>query len=253
MPIHDWTRVYAGLFHHFHQSYSIRIAEALNNGLLPRGMTALVEQRSGPMEADVLAVDMFPSRDRGRDSGGGVQTLEPPRTKYVTRSSKEIYAGKSNRIAVKHNLGQTVAVIEIVSPGNEDSKRAFREFIEKSLEFIQTGIHLLVVDLFPPSKRDPHGIHRAIWDEFDDQDPFEFPPDKDRTLASYDAGRDKVAFVEPIAVGDVMPDMPLYLSKGFYIHVPLNAAYEATWAVLPRDIQQLVLTGRMPENIDEAD
>ena len=48
MPIHDWARVPAGLFHDFHQSWSIRIKDALNAGLLPRGLSALVEQRSGP-------------------------------------------------------------------------------------------------------------------------------------------------------------------------------------------------------------
>ena len=30
MPIHDWTRVPSGLFHDFHQSWSIRIKDALN-------------------------------------------------------------------------------------------------------------------------------------------------------------------------------------------------------------------------------
>ncbi len=36
MPIHDWTRVPAGLFHHFHQDWSIEIARTLNRGRLPR-------------------------------------------------------------------------------------------------------------------------------------------------------------------------------------------------------------------------
>ena len=34
MPVHDWARVYAGLFHDFHQSWSIRIKDAMNAGLL---------------------------------------------------------------------------------------------------------------------------------------------------------------------------------------------------------------------------
>jgi len=31
---------------------------------------------------------------------------------------------------------------------------------------IRQGIHLLVIDLFPPGQRDPQGLHKAIWDEF---------------------------------------------------------------------------------------
>ena len=116
---------------------------------------------------------------------------------------------------VKHRLGRTVAVIEIVSPDNKDSKRAFKQFIDNSLEFIRSGVHLLVVDLFPPTKRDPFGVHRAIWDEFEDEDVlFEFPPGKDRILASYDAGREKTT---PMSSRDYhwgcgLPDMPLFLS-----------------------------------------
>jgi hypothetical protein len=29
MPIHDWTRAQPGLFHEFHQSWSVRIKDAL--------------------------------------------------------------------------------------------------------------------------------------------------------------------------------------------------------------------------------
>ncbi len=57
MPIHDWSQIPPALFHDFHQSWSIRIKDALNAGRLPRGIAALVEQRSGPKESDVLAVE----------------------------------------------------------------------------------------------------------------------------------------------------------------------------------------------------
>ena len=252
MPIHDWTRVYAGLFHDFHQSWSIRIKDALNAGMLPRGLQALVEQRTGPKETDVLAVDLFPESRRVREADGGLLTMESPRTKFVQKSSKEIYADLANRLVVKQNLGRTVAVIEIVSPGNKSSKRAFKEFVDKSVAYISSGIHLLVVDLFPPTKRDPFGIHRAIWDEFEDEDVLvEFPPDKDRTLASYDAGREKAAYVEPIAVGDVLPDAALFLMEGRHIKVPLEATYQTTWSVLPRDLQVIVETGVMPVSEDD--
>jgi hypothetical protein len=33
MPIHDWTRVPVGLFHHFHQDWTIEIARDLNRPL----------------------------------------------------------------------------------------------------------------------------------------------------------------------------------------------------------------------------
>ena len=75
-----------------------------------------------------------------------------------------IYVRKADRVAVRHRHGQIVAVVEIVSPGNKASRNELRTFVEKSSELIMQGVHLLVIDLFPPSKRDPQGIHKAIWD-----------------------------------------------------------------------------------------
>ena len=79
-------------------------------------------------------------------------------------------------------------MIEIVSPGNKDSRAALREFVDKVIDFLRQGIHLLVVDLFPPTRRDPFGIHKAVWDEIVEED-FTFPAGKDRILASYETER----------------------------------------------------------------
>jgi hypothetical protein len=246
MPIHDWTKVPAGLFHDFHQSWSIRIKDALNAGRLPRGVSALVEQRAGPKEPDVLAIESKTSARWRGESEGGVATLEEPVTRIVQRSSSYLYAQRANRIVVKHHLGRIIAVIEIVSPGNKDSRGALRHFAEKTADFIQAGIHVLVIDLFPPTRRDPHGIHKAIWDEFKEED-FVFPPGKDRILVSYEAGDDLRAFVEPVAVGDVLPEMPLFLSPGWHIKAPLELTYQATWEASPEELRTAVETGVLPE------
>jgi hypothetical protein len=47
MPVHDWTKVDANAFHHFHQAWTMSICNALNAGLLPPGFSALVEQHAG--------------------------------------------------------------------------------------------------------------------------------------------------------------------------------------------------------------
>ena len=111
---------------------------------------------------------------------------------------------KANRIAIHHRLGNVVAIIEIVSPGNKDSKHAVRAFIAKAAELIWQGVNLLVVDLFPPGPRDPQGVHQLIWDEITDQ-PFELPPGKPLTLAAYQTAPKRIAFVEPVAVGARLP------------------------------------------------
>src|SRR5262249_52574373 len=146
---------------------------------------------------------------------------------------------------IRHPLGRVVSVIEIVSPGNKGSRSALRSFVEKSVDFLKHGVHLLVVDLFPPSVRDPQGIHKAIWDEIEDQ-PFELPPEKSLTLGAYVAGVPKTASVEPVAVGDPLPDMPAYLDPDSWVPVPLEATYQATWESCPADMREAVERGEMP-------
>jgi hypothetical protein len=244
MPIHDWTRVPAGLFHDFHQSWTVRLKDALNAGRLPKGVTALVEQRSGAWEPDVLAIENRATA-KSLPESGGLATVERPTTQIVRRSSKQIYAGRANRIVVKHHLGRIVAVIEIVSPGNKDSKAAIGDFLNKTLDFLRGGVHVLVADLFPPTRRDPHGIHKLIWDEIEAED-FSFPPGKDRILASYQTGSERTAYVEPIGVGDIMPDIPLFLASELNIKVPLELTYQATWEASPEEMRIAVETGVLP-------
>lgn len=241
MPIHDWTRVKAATFHNFHVLWTSSITIRLNNGLLPSGYFAMAEQIVGRPEADVVAVE---ARSNGHPSGGGSRggiavAAARPRTTFVIPLAEERYAAKANRIAVHHELGDVVAVIEIVSPGNKDSYHALRSFREKASDLLRAGVNLLVIDLFPPGNRDPQGIHKAIWDEITDY-PFELPPGKRLTLASYQARPIMTAYVEPVAVGDPLPDMPLFLDEEWYVNVPLEATYAATWKGLPVELRSLL-------------
>lgn len=230
MPIHDWTRVRANRFHDFHQGWTIAIRNALNSGLLPPGYFALAEQITGGPEADVVALELTPRS--GSTSGGVALADVQPKARFITRSEAALYARKANRITIRHPDGSVVSVIEIVSPGNKNSRHAIRAFARKAVQFFQSGIHLLVVDLFPPNRRNPQGIHKVIWDRVNEE-PFELPKDKPLTLVSYAVGFEIVAYVEPVAVGDTLPDWPVFLSSDHYVNCPLEATYQATWNTFP--------------------
>jgi hypothetical protein len=240
MPVHDWTRVDAGLFHAFHFYWIGSLSEALNGGGLPPDYFALPEQPiRGPIP-DVLTLQLKPGKrpPGGTDPAVGV-AVAPPRARIIRSTENGLYVRKADRITVRHRHGQVVAVIEIVSPGNKGSQSALRAFVEKTADLIQQGVHLLVIDLFPPSKRDPQGIHKAIWDEFEEDD-FTLPPGKPLTLAAYDAGPVKTAYVEPIAVGEDLPEMPLFLKPELYVPVPLEATYQTGWSNFPAALKGLL-------------
>lgn len=240
MPLHDWTRVDAGLFHAFHHGWIEEVARALNRGLLPPDYFALPEQNiRGPIP-DVLTLELAKKSQPTEGAGGGAAVaMRPPQTRLTKRAEADAYARKSSHIKVRHRYGRVVAVIEIVSPGNKASRAESRAMVEKSVDLIRQGVHLLVIDVFPPGPRDPQGIHRAIWDEFEDDD-FALPADKPLTLASYDAGADIVAYVEFVAVGDSLPDMPLFLRSEVYVGVPLEASYQSSWSAFPSALKGLL-------------
>jgi Protein of unknown function (DUF4058) len=236
MPIHDWTRVRSNRFHDFHQSWTIAIRNALNAGRLPPGFFAMVEQRVGGPEADVVALELDPSPNEAAPGGLAVDVL-PPKARIVVRAESAGYARKANRITIRHPDGDVVAMVEIVSPGNKDSRHAIRTFARKAVELLQAGVHLLIVDLIPPSRRDPQGIHKVIWDRLRDE-PFTLPPDKPLTLAAYAAGSETVAYVEPVAVGDVLPEMPVFLTADRYVPCPLESTYQTAWEQFPAPLKE---------------
>ena len=240
MPIHDWTRVDAGLFHHFHQDWMMELARSLNAGRLPPGYIALAEQQIGGPIPDVLTLQRGPRGADGSEPAGGLAVATaPPQARFVIEGEEDAYVRRANRISIHHRHGEVVAVIEIVSPGNKSSFSALRAFVRKASDLIWQGIHLLIVDLLPPSGRDPQGIHKAIWDEIAER-PFELPADKPLTVVAYRAAPIKTAYVEPVAVGDNLPAMAIFLTEDEYIPAPLEETYQASWAAFPGELKDLL-------------
>lgn len=242
MPMHDWSRVQAGIYHNFHILWLAAITNRLNAGMLPQGMIAMAEQIIGGPEPDVVTLQQNDIALSANAASATMMTeaLPKPKTEFVIPVDVERYSAKANRVVVRHSLGKVVAVVEVVSPGNKDSRHALRSFVEKTVDLLYDNINLLVIDPFPPGPRDPQGIHKAIWDEIADE-PFELPGDRKLTLVAYQAAPIKTAYVEPYAVGKPIPDMPLFLRNDFYINVPLEATYMDTWHVLPQPLRDLVL------------
>lgn len=244
MPLHDWTRVDAGMYHDFHQGWAIEIRNALNRGLLPDGYVAATDQRVSGYEPHV-SVHSRPNRaSPARESGGLAVATAPPRVKRVAQleTEAEAFARRKNRIVVRHARGEVVAVLEIVSPGNKDRDHSVNRLVGKVREFLRDGVNVLLIDPFPPGEFDPAGLHaaiRAAW--MGETDDAEEPPPG---VASYDAGEPLTAYLEPMAVGTPLPAVPLFLEPGVYVSLPLEPTYQAAWENIGADVRERF--GEMP-------
>ncbi len=103
MPVHDWSRVAAGIFHDFHHAWIEEIKRALNSGLLPSDYYALAEQRTAGYGPDVLALQVD-SGDEGFEESGqrnGGLLIAKPQVAVTAETDMEFYRRKQNVVAVR--------------------------------------------------------------------------------------------------------------------------------------------------------
>jgi len=113
-----------------------------------------------------------------------------------------LYPRVKSAIAVRHvSDDRLVAWVEIVSPGNKAARRPFQEVQE---------------------------------------DEFQLPADKPLTMVAYECDLTTRAYIEPVAIGDVLPNMPLFLEPNGCVMVPLEATYQSAYIVLPRRWQRVL-------------
>ena len=160
MPVHDWTRVDAGIFHHFHHDWITEIARTLNDGLLPDDYYAMAEQQAAGFGPDVLtlqAPDPELAKRVAKDSPSAT-ILSRPRARFTAQTDAEFYRRKKSSVVVRHvSNDRIVAVVEILSPGNKASRNAFRAFIDKVCDLLENKIHLLLVET---------GLLVCLWKPF---------------------------------------------------------------------------------------
>lgn len=237
MPVHDWKRVGAGVFHDFHNTWIVHLKNALNAGLLPPDFYAISEQHAGETQPDVLTLktDGQEETSAPKPHGGMTAVAEAPPKVSVTMTPDEAaaYVLKRRTLVIRYQHDhRIVALVEILSHGNKDRRSALDTFVDKVISALKYGYHFLVVDLHPPGRFDPNGIHGVLWDEITGA-AYDAPEDKPLTLAAYEANWLPSAYVEPVSVGSILPDMPLFLETGWYINVPLEQTYMAAYEGVP--------------------
>ncbi len=238
MPVHDWTKVADGVFHDFHCAWITHLKESLNEGLLPDGFYALAEQHTRDRIPDVLTL-RAPDLDSAphptpRDRGVALADAPPRVSRKLVADFVFDYHTRRRTLTIRHvSDHRIVALLEILSPGNKNRASSVDDFVEKIDSALERGIHVLVADLFPPGKHNPQGIHGSIWKRYGAED-YVVPSGQPLTLVSYRAeGVGVEAYVEHLAVGDSLTDMPMFLNSDFYINIPLELTYQAAYRGVP--------------------
>jgi hypothetical protein len=220
---------------------------SLNGGLLPDGYYALAEQHASKRIADILTLQVSEPGSSvapaSRDRGVAVANAPPKADLKLVADAKVAYRTQRRTLTIRHVSGhRIVALVEIVSPGNIDRLSSVQEFAAKIDSAIDAGLHVLAVDLFPPGKHDPEGMHGAIWARYASED-HQVPSDRPLTLSSYVGFPVVEAYVKHLAFSFSIPEMPLFIDTDSYVEVPLDTTYGAAFHDMPAFWRNVLANG----------
>jgi hypothetical protein len=126
---------------------------------------------------------------------------------------------------------ELVAVVELVSPANKDRAETRNAFVAKCVALLEDGVSVSVVDVVTTR---PANLYVALLEQVDRTDPA---ADADRAHLyavthrwRRPAGRRTRAesWYHPLAVGDRLPELPLWLNDDLFVMLDLEASYEET-------------------------
>lgn len=214
----------------FHHAWATVIAQHLNQTVLPSDYFAEPEISLGPeLEIDVATLELL------RPEGAGTETAtavwSPPRPKITAKI--DLARLDSYEIRVYQDVGgaELRAAIGLISPANKDRAGSRRTFAAKCAGYLRHGIAVVIVDIVTARAANLHaelfdtlGVksRQRLW-----RSPTGLYAVAYRAVTVRKSPRVE-AWPERLAVGAVLPVMPLWLTPELCVPVPLEESYEVT-------------------------
>jgi hypothetical protein len=204
-------------WHSFHNAWATYLSSQLN-ALLPPGYFAEANVQFG-VEVDVAAFE--------ETHAAGTPTGWTPSPPSLSRPFD--MSGVVVEVGIFSRSGgpQLAGAIELVSPANKDRPLHRDTFVSNCVTYLQAGIGLVLVDVVTER---PADLYRELLVRLGLGDPgpgpvlsgSAFRPVEREGVRMLDVWR------EPIAVGQRLPTLPLWLRGGLCLPVELEATYERT-------------------------
>jgi hypothetical protein len=216
----------------FHGAWAAAMAPLLNQGILPPGYYAVpLVDRDGPIEIGVAAL-----REHGTHEPGGreAQIWAPPAPGLAV--TVELSAVDAVEVQVFADDGdpRLAAAVELVSPRNTDRPQARRAFAVKCVAYLQQGSSVVVVDTVTTRRADLHSEILALLkvDAGPGVAPSSLSAVSYRAVGLEEEAQQLLLWPEPLALGEPLPTLPLWIASDYSVPLDLAASYEATCADL---------------------
>jgi hypothetical protein len=224
----------------FHGGWPMRIVEELAPRL-PDGFVAEPRVHLGSYyEIDVCTFDQNDEDEAvfgyERESSVGIATaLEAPPAPTLPLDAEfpEQYAYEVLIFDLERDR-RLVAAIELVSPANKDRPESRQLFIAKCFNLLRQDVCLSIIDLVTIRQFNLYTELLALLNRRDPAMSAPVPPIYAVTCRKRKAGRQTKldTWFHPLAVGQPLPSLPVWLSETQNVTLDLEASYEETCRVL---------------------
>jgi hypothetical protein len=204
------------------------MARLLNQGVLPPGYYAVpLANPDGPVEIDVAAL----RESGGPEPAGGAaaQTWSPPEPGLAV--AVELSAVEAVEVQVFADDGdpRLAAAVELLSPRNKDRPQARQAFAVKCVGYLQQGSSVVVVDTVTTRRADPHAaILSLLGVEAGAAIPAGLSAVSYRAVGRDEETQQLMLWPAPLALGQPLPTLPLWIAADFSVPLDLDASYQAT-------------------------
>jgi hypothetical protein len=201
----------------FHHAWATVIAQHLNRGVLPPDYFAEPEISVGPEQGQ-------------KDRGVATEVWSPPLPKIAAKVDFARLDGYEVRVYQDLGGAELRAAIELVSPGNKDRAGSRRTFAAKCAGYLKHGIGVVIVDIVTARTANLHATlfdtlgvkSRRVW-----QSTTGLYATAYRAVTTRKRPRVEV-WPEELALGEALPELPLWLTLDFCVPVGLEESYLAT-------------------------
>lgn len=220
-----------------HGGWAVLIAQRLNAAILTREYESEQHVHRGTrVEIDVATYDTEPgpSLFGTNGSNGGVATAvqafappAPPITGEVAFTDPDLF---EIQIYKQDSGWKLVAAIELISPANKDRPSHRRAFATKVASYLQQGVSVVTVDVVTERLANMHDelvelLH--LPDNYDWQSPTGLSAVVYRVVRVKEQERLDV-WPYPLAVGEPLPTVPLWLRPDLAVPLELDLTYKTT-------------------------
>jgi hypothetical protein len=226
-----------------HGAWPTVIVMALNRKLPPRYVAAPRVHLGPSMEIDVSAYDKdqraafaATTTTCPGEGEGGVATVvwAPPRPTLDVITNLPDQDEYEVRIYDTKRHRRLVAAVEIVSPTNKDRPENRRAFVTKCAALLQQGVSVAIVDLVTTRQFNLYG---DLLEQIGETDPVLAPePPPLYATACRWIRRDEAwhfeTWTHPLALGQPLPTLPLWLADDLAVPLELEASYEEACRIL---------------------